>query len=214
MRFAGHALLLLWAGCAFAQNVETISSETLAAVPVPGATHDLRIAAHMFEGTHWNTAQARTALSAAGALFAQCGIAVAIDLHVLRTPRRFRYLYTQDSRDLLKTLAPRKPALFLVEDTRNQPAYDAEAVGRANARSRPEMVDTVWITFTTRDLPVVIAHEIAHVLADSGAHSRELGNLMNEDTDPGNTRLSPAQCEALRTRGEANTLLAPRVVKP
>ncbi len=212
MRIAG--LALMWAGCAFAQAVEAISSGKLEMPAVRGASHDLHIAAHMFEGTRWDVSRARTALAAAGGLFAQCGVEVSIDLHVLRAPRRFRYLYTPDSRELLKALAPRKPALFLVEDTRNQPAYDAEAVGRGNARSRPEMADTAWITFTTRDLPVVIAHEIAHVLADSGAHSTEIGNLMNEDTDPGNTRLTPAQCETLRVRGEANALLVPRVVKP
>ena len=208
------ALALLWTGCVLAQTVETISSEKLAMPATPGASHDLHIAAHIFEGTRWDISQARTALSAAGGLFAQCGIAVSIDLHVLRAPRRFRYLFTPDSRELLRDLAPRKPALFLVEDTRNQPAYDAEAIGRGNARSRPEMTDTAWITFTTPDLPVVIAHEITHVLTDSGVHSTEIGNLMNEDTDPGNTRLTPAQCETLRTRGEANALLAPRVVKP
>ena len=212
MRTAG--LALLWAGCALAQGVETISSEKLAAPAVRGASHGLHVAAHMFEGTRWEISQARAALSAAGELFAQCGIEVLIDLHVLRAPRRFRYLFTPDSRELLRNLAPRKPALFLVEDTRNRPAYDAEAVGRGNARSRPEMADTAWITFTTRDLPVVIAHELAHVLSDSGAHSTEPGNLMNEDTDPGNTRLTPAQCETLRARGEANALLVPRVVKP
>jgi hypothetical protein len=208
------ALALLWAGCALAQTVETISSEKLAMPATRSASHDLHIAAHMFEGTRWDISQARTALSAAGGLFAQCGIAVSIDLQVLRAPRRFRYLFTPDSRELLRNLAPRKPALFLVDDTRNQPAYDAEAIGRGNARTRPEMADSAWITFTTRDLPVVIAHEITHVLSDSGAHSTEIGNLMNEDTDPGNTRLTPAQCETLRARGEANALLAPRVVKP
>lgn len=212
MRTAG--LALLWAGCALAQGIETLSSETLAPAAVPTASHDLRIAAHLFEGTRWSPGEARAALTAAGALFAQCGIAVSIDLHLLRAPRRFRYLYTPDSRELLRSLAPRKPALFLVEDTRNQPAYDAEAVGRANARTRPEMADTAWITYTRRDLPVVIAHEMVHVLSDSGSHSTEIGNLMNEDSDPGNTRLTPAQCETLRARGEANALLAPRMVKP
>ena len=48
--------------------------------------------------------------------------------------------------------------LFLHDLTRlHDPAYDAEAVGRANARSRPEMADTAWITFTNRaagDRPV------------------------------------------------------------
>ena len=60
------ALALLWAGCALAQTVETISSEQLAMQATRGASHDLHIAAHMFEGTRWDIAQARTALTAAG----------------------------------------------------------------------------------------------------------------------------------------------------
>ena len=69
--------------------------------------------------------------------------------------------------------------------------FDAEAIGRANAKNCPEMADTVWITATTRDLPVALAHELVHVLTDSGDHSNALDNLMRDDTAPGN-RHQPA----------------------
>jgi len=49
-----------------------------------------------------------------------------------------------------------------------------------------------------------------HVLSDSGEHSAETGNLMRPETLPENNRLSAAQCERLRARGEANALLARR----
>ena len=97
--------------------------------------------------------------------------------------------------------------MFFVADTLHRPAFDAEAVGRANSRERPDMADTVWITDAARDLPIVIAHELAHVLADSGAHSGEPDNLMREDSAPGNTRLSSAQCGAMVTAAAANGLL-------
>ena len=61
-----------------------------------------------------------------------------------------------------------------------------------------------------RDLDVVLAHELAHVLMDSGEHSQEPGNLMREETTPGNTRLSGVQCTRLRDTATANGLLAPR----
>jgi hypothetical protein len=56
----------------------------------------------------------------------------------------------------------------------------------------------------------VLAHELAHVLMDSGAHSEEPGNLMRDETMPGNTRLSSAQCAKLRETGTASGLLTAR----
>ena len=57
---------------------------------------------------------------------------------------------------------------------------------------------------------VALAHaelRIVHVLSDSGEHSDEPGNLMRAETAPGNDTLTAAQCERLRSRGEANGLL-------
>ena len=102
-----------------------------------------------------------------------------------------------------------RPTVFFVADTRNVPAFDAEAVGRGNSRSRPEMTDTVWITAGTRDLPIVLAHELAHVIADSGEHSQQPGNLMREETAPGSTALTASQCRRLTETGAANGLLQP-----
>ena len=64
-----------------------------------------------------------------------------------------------------------------------------------------------WVAYGARDLPQVLAHELVHVLSDSGAHSDEVDNLMGIDTAPGATRLTDGQCERLRTHGEANGLL-------
>ena len=117
--------------------------------------------------------------------------------------------FTPVSRELARHLALPKPAIFFVAETHNRPAFDAEAVGRANSRTRPEMADTVWIVSGARDLPIVIAHELAHVLADSGNHSDDAGNLMREETTKGGTQLTAAQCEAIVNSASANGLLKP-----
>jgi hypothetical protein len=65
----------------------------------------------------------------------------------------------------------------------------------------------VWITAGIRDLPIALAHELVHVLSDSGAHSDAPGNLMNDETAPGNTQLTSAQCSRIVATGEANGLL-------
>ncbi len=103
-----------------------------------------------------------------------------------------------------------RPAVFFVADTRNEPAFDAEAIGRGNSRSRPEMTDTVWITAGTRDLAIVFAHELVHVIADSGEHSDLPGNLMREETAPESTALTASQCRRLTETGAANGLLQPK----
>jgi hypothetical protein len=159
-------------------------------------------------GSGWSAQAALEATRGAAAILAQCGIRTErIDLRELDVPERYRHLFTPASRELARRAGLAKPAIFFVADTRQEPAFEAEAIGLANSRSRPEMANTVWITAGTRDLPVTIAHELAHVLADSGAHSDAPDNLMRDQTAPQNVRLSDAQCQAILETGAANGLL-------
>jgi hypothetical protein len=191
--------------------------ETRTVGPDPGtaahASHDLKLHAYAFRGTRWTADEIVIALAGAARLLAQCAIAFAgAELRVLETPRRFHFYSTPVSRELLRALGAAKPAVFFVEDTRNVPAFDAEAIGLANARGREELANTVWVAHGAGDLTLTLAHELVHVhvLADSGAHSVEPGNLMRDETAPGNTRLDDAQCAGLRSRGEATGLLRRR----
>ena len=209
------ALLLAVSPLAPAQSVRVAATESMALPASAGATHDLRISVHMFRGSRWKASEIRTAVAAAAQFLAQCGIALpAVQLHELEAPRRFHYFANRISRELLSELPTTKPAVFFVEDNLNRPAFDAEAIGRTNAGSRPELTDTVWVAHGTPDLAIALAHELAHVLGDSGEHSDAPGNLMQAQTGPGNVSLSDAQCSRLRTRGYANGLLKPRVLKP
>ena len=112
------------------------------------------------------------------------------------------------ARELARRYPVERPAVYLVRDTRNRPAFDAEAFGRGNSRTRPELADTVWMTAATRHAGTAMAHELAHVLMDSGEHSDAPGNLMRDETAEGNTVLSEAQCARLRDTGSRNGLLA------
>lgn len=173
-----------------------------------GASHRLRLALHVFRGGRWSQQEVAAAVREAAGLLRQCSVALsAAELRVLAAPRRFHDYSTPVSRELLARLPVPKPAVFFVDDTRNNPAFDAEAIGRANAAGRPELADTVWVAYGTRELPQVLAHELVHLLSDSGAHSEAPGNLMRAETSPGATRLTEAQCRLLRVRGGANGLL-------
>ncbi|HEX6320145.1 MAG TPA: hypothetical protein VFZ84_14925 [Burkholderiales bacterium] len=175
---------------------------------VAGASHTLRLALHVFRGGRWTPEEVGEAVLEAAGLLRQCGVALsAAELRVVQAPRRFHDYFTPVSRELLARMPVPKPAVFFVDDTRNDPAFDAEAIGRANAPGRPELADTVWVAYGARDLPLVLAHELVHLLSDSGAHSDAPGNLMRAETSPGDTRLTEAQCRLLRAKGEANGLL-------
>lgn len=214
---AGRVLLLAFAALTASthaqQDVRVIESRTLPAADNRTASHRLRLALYSFAGGRWSPREITSAVAAADKLLAQCGVALsAAELHIVQAPPRFHAYLTPVSRELLNRLPVRKPAIFFVDDTHNDPPFDAEAIGRANAASRPELADTVWVAHGARDLAQVLAHELVHVLSDSGEHSDAPGNLMRADTSAGSARLTPAQCERMRARGAASGLLtaAPR----
>ena len=90
--------------------------------------------------------------------------------------------------------------VVLARDTRMHDPYDGEAFGRANTRHRPWLADSVWLTAPIRDAGIALAHELVHVLANSGAHDTRPGNLMLARTTGDNTTLAAEQCEAVRSR--------------
>jgi hypothetical protein len=170
------------------------------------ATHRLQLDLYTFADTSWQPERIVSAVREAAAILAQCGIRLErAELYSLAGgDPRFRYLSTPAGRALVRRMQPAKPAVFFVRDTRHQPVYDAEAFGRGNTATRPELAGTVWITAYIRDLPVALAHELAHVLMDAGDHTQEPGNLMREDTAPANTSVTATQCERMTGRGTEN----------
>jgi len=170
----------------------------------------LRLTLVHFAGGNWTEGDIRSVAEQAAKILAQCEIAPGkMELLSIDVEPRFRQFYSPTSRELARKLQLRTPAVYFVDGTRQRPAFDAEAIGRGNSRTRPELADTVWIVRDARDPAVALAHELAHVLMDSGEHSEEPGNLMRDETTPANTQLSPAQCARLRDTGIKNGLLNP-----
>ena len=143
----------------------TLAQGDLATSPTRPFAYGLRLEMAMLRGTRWAPGVILDNIKRAAPILAQCGIRLDfVRLHEFDGPHRYRYLSTPDSREFARRTDLPKPAIFFVDDTRMEPAFEAEAIGRANAGTRPEMVDTVWITSGTRDLPVALAHELVHVL--------------------------------------------------
>jgi hypothetical protein len=57
------------------------------------------------------------------------------------------------------------------------------------------------------DAGIALAHELFHVLTNSGAHVEDRPNLMQADTRPENTELTPVQCQQAQSMGVENGLL-------
>jgi hypothetical protein len=172
------------------------------------SSHRLALTLVQLEGSGWTRERALGALREAAAILAQCDIGFAsVEWLSLSTPARYLDFSTPAARELARLQPVRRPAIYLVRDTRSRPAFDAEAIGRANSRTRPELADTVWMTAATRDAGIALAHELAHVLMDSGEHSDEPGNLMRDETSRTKTALSVTQCTRMRETAHANGLL-------
>lgn len=200
---------LLAAGAALS-HVEFLGRRSLSAQELGApdrAPLALRLSVVRLEGSGWTEKRAIAAVREAAAILAQCGIGLErAELDTLDAPEQLDFS-TPAARILARAHPVAHPAVYLVRETRSRPAFDAEAIGRGNSRTRPELADTVWMTAATRDPGVALAHELAHVLMDSGEHSEEGGNLMRDETSPRNRFLSAVQCARLRDTGRGNGLL-------
>ncbi len=211
-------LLACW-GCASSAQAAVTTPFTIESrhtisdlAPQTQSASELTLRLSVANIDRWDDAEVTAALRSAAKILAQCEIRMTgADLLLITVPETHRHFDTPRSRELAEALALSKPTLYFTAGTRQTPAFDAEAIGRGNSRSRPELRDTVWIARGARDLDLVIAHELAHVLMDSGAHDNSPGNLMAEETSPQNTQLTAAQCAQLRHTGTRNGLLRPGV---
>ena len=176
----------------------------------PSHAHAVALDLVVVGGAGWRVPEILRAVRRTAGILAQCEVAVnRVRLRMVEAPRRFRYLHDAWSRRLVQRLDPSRPAVFFVEETLREPAFEAEAFGQANTRHTPWMRDTVWITRAAEDVGIVLAHELFHVLADLGRHETDPGNLMNERVGSANTRLRDWQCERLRKVATAFGLAVP-----
>ena len=78
-----------------------------------------------------------------------------------------------------------------------------------NTGMRPWLANSVWLMRDVDDPGIALAHELYHVLANNGDHVDDGDNLMQGDTRPDGTRLTPEQCRLARENGVSNGLLMP-----
>ena len=148
----------------------------------------------------WQTAAVKTAIDEVNTILLQCGIAVTeIKYFGTKTPDYLQDLETGTAYTVLSRFRELHPGennilLLLARHNRMQIDFEAQAFGQANTATRPWLEDTLWIMHGARDVPIALAHELMHILSNSGEHAPSPQNLMSADTDAKGTLLTPAQC--------------------
>jgi hypothetical protein len=156
----------------------------------------------------WSASRIREALDEAYAILAQCEIVPGdVSGYAIRADDYLLDLSTGGARSLLEALVPRRPAVVFARETHMAQAYLGEAFGIENTARRPWLVNSVWLMRDVEDAGIALAHELYHVLANSGAHVENRPNLMQPDTRPQSTELTLQQCRLAQDAGVANGLL-------
>lgn len=159
----------------------------------------------------WTPAQIEQALHEAYRILAQCDIGAGrLQVYDIDSDDYLRDLATGSARTLLEAVDPGRPAVVFARDTRMQEAYLGEAFGTGNTRLRPWLAQTVWLMRGVDDAGIALAHELFHVLANSGEHVNDRPNLMQAYTRPESTALDPGQCARAQDVGQTHGLLRPR----
>jgi len=161
----------------------------------------------------WSKELVRNSLLKAENILAQCNIAfISVTISELSIPSYLRDLETGSSRTLISALnndnTEFKPIkIFYARNTRMLTPFDGEAFGRGNTRRRPWLQDSVWLMNGIEDTGIALAHELFHVLSNSGEHIQSADNLMQTRTSPGNTAIDSLQCNTAINNAKEHQIL-------
>jgi hypothetical protein len=158
----------------------------------------------------WRTSRVRQALQQAYRILAQCDIGPRhVAAFAIQADDYLLDLSTGSARSLLEATGTgaQQPIVVFARDTLMQEAYLGEAFGLGNTRRRPWLANSVWLMHDVDDAGIALAHELFHVLANSGVHVEDRPNLMQPDTHPESTELSAEQCQQAQSSGVVNGLL-------
>jgi len=160
----------------------------------------------------WSIVEVNRVLDETASILATCAIEFSdVTIRYVNAPEYLQDLESGSAKTLLDAVRLSGPArratAVLARDTRMSMPFDAEAFGRGNTRTRAWLTDTVWLTQALKDRSIALAHELFHVLINSGQHSDAEGNLMLARTTGRNRQLTREQCSLARESGLALGLM-------
>jgi hypothetical protein len=158
--------------------------------------------------SRWSHRRVEQAVRQVYEILWQCSIiAGEVSIHTVEADDYLRDLSTGSAHTLLEAVGTQGMTVVFARDTRMQAAFDGEAFGLGNTRMRPWLAPSVWLMLGVDDPGVALAHELYHVIANSGEHVEGAANLMQGRTRPESTELTPEQCRLTQVNGVANLLL-------
>ncbi len=165
-------------------------------------------------GDSWSSDSIRASVEQATTLLSQCDILMpSLELQRISAADYLMDLSVSNGHTLFSKLRPagqKHPvAVVFARDTTMLDPYDGEAFGEGNTRRRHWMRNSVWLTNGIRDAGIALAHELFHVLANSGEHSRIVGNLMQASTSDAASTLTDEQCHLALANALAENLIRP-----
>ncbi len=159
----------------------------------------------------WTRQRIQQTVKSAYDILEQCGIGAGdISIQSFVGDDYLRDLSTGSAYTLLGAISGTNARVVFARDTHMQEPFTGEAFGPDNTRRRPWLVNSVWLMLDIEDEGIALAHELFHVIANSGDHVEGRGNLMQGRTDRGSQSLTTDQCEHARATAVANRLLVER----
>jgi hypothetical protein len=156
----------------------------------------------------WSQQRIEQAVQQAYRILGQCDIVPGkISVHAITGDDYLQDLATGSAHTLFEAVGKTRPTVVFARDTRMQEAYLGEAFGLGNTRQRPWLATSVWLMRDIEDAGIALAHELYHVIANSGAHVEGIPNLMQPRTRPESLELTAEQCALAQVNGVDNRLL-------
>ena len=179
----------------------SVSRETFANPSNTSTKYSLDVSINVLD-QRWNSEQITTAIQDLNTLFKQCDVSVRVkDMNIVDAPDYLKDLSTGNMLTLRRKLGPQQLSIYFGRDTNMQPQFDAEAFGEGNTTNRRWMINSLWLTYGIKHTGIALAHELFHIVANDGGHTRTENNLMHERTDPSHTVLRADQCTVMQRNG-------------
>ena len=176
---------------------------------LPSTGSGLRISLDLLVlDSRWSRQRIEQAVQQAFVILAQCELVPGeISIHSISADDYLRDLSTGTARTMFEAVGTPRPSVVFARDTLMQAAYLGEAFGLGNTRMRPWLANSVWLMLDIEDAGIALAHELYHVIANSGAHVEGVANLMQPRTRPESLALTAEQCRLAQVNGIGNQLL-------
>jgi hypothetical protein len=158
--------------------------------------------------SRWSRQRIEQTVQQAFLILAQCELIPGeVSIYSVSGDDYLRDLSTGSAHTLFEAVGTAKTSVVFARDTLMQAAYLGEAFGLGNTRMRPWLANSVWLMLDVEDAGIALAHELYHVLANSGAHVEGVANLMQARTRPESLELTAQQCRLAQANGVDNRLL-------